>query len=116
MQLTPQSVTNRLRQLDQELGGVVAALESAENDAILKRGAFDLAHSKAFLSAQGSMDLRKHQALVDTHELRMAADVADAVVRHLRRRIDQIKTSIECGRSMNSALKAEIGLVGAVQP
>ena len=43
---------------------------------------------------------------------RLAADVAEAVVRHLRRRIDAVKTRIDVGRSYGAAVRAEISLAG----
>lgn len=111
-QLTPNQVAANLAALARELDVTVRQLETADNDAVEKRAAYDLAYSRAFLLAEGSMDIRKHQSVVDTADQRMAADVADALVRHLRRRIDALKVRVECGRSMNSALKTEMNLAG----
>lgn len=102
----------QLAALARDLDQTVKALEQADRDATGKRAAFDLAFSRAFLSADGSVDARKHQAVIQAHRLREDADVADAVVRHLRRRIDALKTRIDVGRSFASALKAELSLAG----
>lgn len=109
---TPTDVALHLASLARDLDTTVRQLEVADRDATEKRGAHDLAFSRAFLAAEGSVDRRKHVAGVETHDARMAADVADALVRHLRRRIDAIKTRIDVGRSYNSALKAEMNLAG----
>lgn len=111
-QMTPNSVALHLASLARDLDITIAQLESADREAAEKRGAFDLAYSRSFLAAQGSMDIRKHEAVVETHDKRMSAEVADALVRHLRRRADAIKVQVECGRSMNSALKTEMNLAG----
>lgn len=111
-QLTPNQVAKNLAELARELDRTIRAMEHAERDAVEKRGAFDLAYSRAFLAAEGSMDLRKHQAVLTTHDKRMAADVADALVRHLRRQVDAVKVRVEVGRSVNSAIKTEMNLAG----
>lgn len=109
---TPTEVALQLARLARDLDDTVRALESADRDATEKRAAYDLAFSRAFLSAEGSVDYRKHWAQQHTHEQRLAADVADALVRHLRRRIDAIKTRIDVGRSYGAAVRAEISLAG----
>lgn len=111
-QLTPNQVALNLAELARELARTVAAIEHAEKEAVEKRGAYDLAFSRAFLAADGSMDLRKHKAVVECHNQRMAADVADAVVRHLRRKIDEVKFRLDAGRSVGAAIRAEIQLAG----
>lgn len=111
-QLTPNQIAANLAELARELSRVVSAIEHAERDAAMKRTAFDLAFSQAFLVAEGSMDLRKHQAVVATHRQRVDAEVADTVVRHLRRKIDEIKVRIDTGRSVGAAVRAEIQLAG----
>lgn len=109
---TPTEVALHLAGLARDLDTTVRQLEDADKDATEKRGAADLAYSRAFLAAEGSMDLRKHRALVETHDQRMAADVADAVVRHLRRRVDALRIRIDVGRSYGAAVRAEINLAG----
>lgn len=111
-QLTPNDVAAQLAGLARELDRTIRQMEAAERDLVEKRGAADLAFSQAFLAAEGSVDARKHQAVVATHQQRMNADVADALVRHLRRRIDVTKTRIDVGRSVGAALRAEISLAG----
>jgi hypothetical protein len=111
-QLTPNDVAMELAGLARRLDSVVNQMQVAEQDATAKRAAFDLAFSKAFLSADGSMDLRKHQAVVATNGQRAEADVAEAAVRHLRRVVDAIKVRIDVGRSVGAAIRAEISLAG----
>ncbi len=107
---TPTDVALHLASLARDLDTTVKQLESADRDLVEKRGAHDLAFSRAFLAAEGSVDRRKHVAAVQTHDARMAADVADALVRHLRRRVDAIKTRIDVGRSYSAAIRAELSL------
>jgi len=48
----------------------------------------------------------------DADKRRAAADVAEALVRHLRRRIDGIKVRVEVGRSVGAAVRTELNLAG----
>ena len=109
---TPTEVALNLAKLARELDQTVRALESADRDATEKRAAFDLAFSRAFIGETGAIDQRKHLAIIETHQQRLAADVADAVVRHLRRQIDATKVRIDVGRSYGAAVRAEIALAG----
>lgn len=111
-QLTPNDVALQLARVARELDQAVTALEGAERDAVEKRAAADLAFSRTFMAAGGAMELRKHYATEQTHQQRLDADVAEAVVRHLRRRIDALKVRIDVGRSLGAAIRAEIALGG----
>lgn len=103
----------KLAGMANDLYATVKALESADLEAVQKRGTFDLAFSRAFIAEQGSVETRKHLAVIATERQRNEAEVADAVVRHLRRKLDAIKTNIDVGRSYGAALRAEISLGGS---
>jgi hypothetical protein len=107
---TPNEVALQLSRLARDLDDAVRQLQVADLDATEKRAAADLAFSRSFMAASGSVDYRKHYATEETHDQRLAADVADAVVRHLRRRIDATKVRIEVGRSYGAAIRAELNL------
>lgn len=106
-------VARGLAKLARELDDTVNALRVADEDATRKRVAFDLAFSKAFVGAEGSMDQRKHLAVIGTHLLRDEAEVADSLVRHLRRRLDALRVRIDVGRSYGAAIRAELVLAGS---
>jgi chromatin segregation and condensation protein Rec8/ScpA/Scc1 (kleisin family) len=111
-QLTPNQIAQNLADLARELARIVSAIEHADRDAVQKRNAYDLAFSQAFLAASGSVDARKHEAVVETHRQRLDADLAEALVRHLRRQIDAVKVRIDTGRSVGAAVRAEMQLAG----
>lgn len=111
--LTSSDVAQQLGLLGRELDLTVEQIREADFDATKKRGAFDLAYSRAFVGADGSMEIRKHLAVIATFQLREAADVADALVRHLRRRIDAVGKRIEVGRSIGTTVRAESSLAGS---
>lgn len=110
--LTANDVALQLTDLGRQLNALVTSMDIAEREAINRREDFTLAHSRAFLSAEGAMDVRKHQAIVETHAERLAAETADALVRGLRRQIDSVKVRIDIGRSVSVSIRSEISLAG----
>jgi hypothetical protein len=111
-QMTPNDVVVHLTRLAEELRKLVTDIDTAEIEAVNAREDFTLALSKAFLSAEGAMDMRKHRSVVATHVERIAAELADARVRGLRRWINCMNARIDIGRSMGTTLRSEISLTG----
>ena len=113
---TATEVAQQLARLARELDQTVQALEMADRDATEKRAVYDLAFSRSFVGELGAVDQRKHLATIACERQRMDADVADALVRHLRRKIDAVKVRIDVGRSLGAAVRAEISLGGGDGP
>ena len=109
---TAGDVVRNLSALTEELRVKVSAFRSAEKDAAEKRHAADMAESRAFLRAEGSMELRKHQARVDADQAENAALVAEALVRVLRAEIRAIELRVDVGRTYSAALRAELSTLG----
>jgi hypothetical protein len=110
--MTPNDVALALAELGRNLEACVRALDQADREAVNARENYTLAASRAFLKAEGAMDLRKHQSIVETHAERLAAELAEQMVRGLRRQVESIKVRIDIGRSYGSALKAELTALG----
>jgi hypothetical protein len=109
---TPNEVVLQLAQLARDLDANVQALESAELEAVTRRHAADLAMSRAFVAALGSVEQRKNDAFIQCERLLLDASTAEAVVRHLKRRSDAIRVRIDVGRTVGSTLRAEMALAG----
>ena len=110
--MTPNDVALALAKLGRDLEACVRSLDQADREAVNRREDYTLALSRAFLKADGAMDLRKHQSIVDTHAERLAAELAEQMVRGLRRQVDSIKVRIDIGRSVGTALRAELTALG----
>ena len=106
--LTPQDVVRQLTSLARDLDAAVRVLKDADRDAVLKRHAADIAESRAYVRADGSVELRKHVARLACEKEEEEALVAEALVRHLRKQIDAIQTRIDVGRSYGAAVRAEL--------
>ena len=110
---TLQGVAERLSQLSRDLDRQTGEAEKLDRRAVDARHAYELAYSRAFLGSTGSVDARKHHAVIVTEAEKLDAEIADQVLRACRARIGTIKVQIETGRSLSSALKAEISLAGS---
>jgi hypothetical protein len=110
--LTAGEVVVQLTELSRQLDLTVTMLKDADLDATVKRHEADLAESHAYVSAEGSVDLRKHLARIACERQESQAVVAEAVVRYLRQRINSISIRIDVGRSYGAAVRAELQSVG----
>jgi translation elongation factor EF-Ts len=109
---TPNEVVHNLAELTRELRDKTSAYRTAEHDAALKRHAADMAESRAFLTADGAMDLRKHQARTAADRQEGEALVAEALVRILKAEIRSIETRIDVGRTYGATVRAELATLG----
>jgi uncharacterized protein YutE (UPF0331/DUF86 family) len=109
---TANQVVANLSALTEELRRTVSSFRIAERDAAEKRHAADMVESRAFLSADGAMDLRKHIARVAADRAENDALVAEALVRVLRAEIRSIETRIEVGRTYGATVRAELKTIG----
>lgn len=111
--LTSAGIAKQLARLARQLDELVSEVDDAERHAVNAREEYTRSHSRAFLQAEGAMDLRKHTALLDTSDERLAAELAETHVKGLKRRVESIRLRIEIGRSLGAALRAEAGLAGS---
>lgn len=106
-------VTEKLGKLSLELWRCVEQLEVADEEAVRKRAAADLAYDKALLESEGAVEIRKCKARIAAFDLKFQADLADAVVRNLARRMKSLDKRVDVGRSSSSWHKAELKLIDA---
>lgn len=111
--LTSAGIARQLANLSRQLDELVAEVDTAERESVNTREDYTCAHSQAFMAAEGAMELRKHTALLETSERRLAADLSETHVKGLKRRIEAVKLRIEIGRSLGAALRAEASLAGS---
>lgn len=109
-ELTPNGVVSGLLELSRELAELSKGLDKIEADAVNAREDFTLAHAEAYLRAEGPVETRKAIAITETHDERLAADLAEAIVRGRKRQLDSLKVRIDVGRSAAAALRAEMSL------
>jgi len=109
---TPLEVVQHLGELTVQLRDQVRAYGQAERDAVEKRHAASVAESRAFLAADGAMEMRKHTARLAAERQEGDALVAEALVKILKSRIRVIETEIECSRTAGATFRAELRTLG----
>lgn len=109
MDLSPIAVIHRLADLSKQLDATQRELDDADSAAVISRHAYEIAYARSVLSAEGgNAEQRKASATIATEAERFAAECADQVVRSLRSRLTVLRVQVEVGRSLNSALRAEV--------
>ena len=107
---TPQQIDDQLGKLSAQLETVCDDLDREELAAVVAREDYTMAFAKSFLSSTGAMDVRKQTALDDTHDERLAAETAEAIVRGLVRRLKTIQSRIDTGRTRSANSRSEHNL------
>ena len=108
--ITPNSAVLELTRLSRQLDEAGFKIRPAERESVNARHHFTVEFQKAFLAAEGSVQARQAQATIDTAELRVAAELAEAEVRILKSDIRILETRIEVGRSVVGVLRAEASI------
>lgn len=111
--VTLTDIAARLADLSRQLDKATGDADALDRKAVTSRHAYEVAFSRAFLSAEGSMDVRKHKAVLETEERKLDAEIDDQVLRACRARIATIKVQIDTGRSLSAAVRAEVSLAGS---
>ena len=111
---SPLEVSRYIGHVLRQKRSLIDLMHSAGLEARAKRAEAVRAESRAFLRAEGAMDLRKHKARVDAEVCRLqdAADIAEEVLKHLRMRIEQCSDEIEGSRTVAATLRAEFSVLG----
>jgi hypothetical protein len=99
-----------LADLSRQLDALRVALRDADDKAVRSRHRYEVAYAKAFLSAEASnAESRKQIAVLATEIAKLDAELADAVVRDLKRGIDVLRERIHVGQSYGAAVRSEWG-------
>ena len=109
--ITPTTAVLELAKLSRELDAAGFKIRDAEISAVNKRHTYTVEYQKAFLKAEGSIQARQAQATIDTGDLRIAAELAEAELRILKSDIRVIEGRMDAGRSVVGVLRAEAQVV-----
>lgn len=111
---TLNEINAELIRLADELESYTDKLIEVDTNATKLRAKADYADTEAFLGADGEpMEMRKHLAKKAARDADWGARVAEAEVRHARKKIEDIKERIDSVRSIGANLKAEASIYGS---
>ncbi len=67
-----------------------------------------MAYARAFLKAEASnAETRKQIAVLETADVKLDAEIADAQVRALKTRLAVLRDQVDIGRSLGAAVRSE---------
>ena len=104
---TTNDVILQLAQLGRDLDNKQREIRDLDEAAVRARARYEVTFARKFLAAEGSVDVRKYTATLETAELKLDAEIADQVLRAAREAIRVLRDRLEIGRSLNSAIKSE---------
>jgi hypothetical protein len=110
--ITPNSAVLELAKLSRQLDEAGYRLREAERKAVNAKHIYTVEKAKAFLASAGSnAQAREAQAIIDTAEQRITAELAEAELRILRSDIRILENRIDVGRSVVGVLRAEAQVI-----
>jgi len=96
----------RLAELSRLLDAATVEVADLDEASVRAKQAHEVAHARAYLTAEGSIEARKATAVLQAADLALAAELAAAKHRACRERIRTLGVQIDVGRSLNSAVRS----------
>lgn len=114
---TPNAVAHRLLALGRLLEGARAELEELDENWVKAKQKYETAFARAFLTSQLSSDLkRKYDAVHQTADLCLDAEIKKQLLRACKERIDTLRDQMEIARSVGAASRVEVAATNWTQP
>lgn len=107
MELTPASIVTTLSNIGRELDTQSDEVAQLDEDHVRLKAAFKSAYARAFLNTQGSNDVRRYTAELETAELFLEAELAEQVLRAARESLKVLRDRLEIGRSLGAVMRLE---------
>ncbi len=101
----PASIEEAIQDTTRRIEEGVALVDAAYREFQKADLAFDVAEAKAVLSAQGAVDARKKQTVLDTVEDRVARDAAEAAYKLMDRNMKALEKKLDAYRSIGASVR-----------
>lgn len=106
-ELTPAAVIQTLSDIARQIDAKADEIAELDREATVTRQEYKKAYARAFLTADGAMDIRRYKAEEATADLSLQAELAEQVLRAGRDRLRVLRDRLEVGRSVGSIVKLE---------
>ena len=107
--LTPADIIDTLSRIGRDIDEATAHIAKLDEAAVKARAAYKTGYARAFLTCEGSMDVRRYTAELEMSDLAFTAELADqqhrAAVSHIR----SLRDRLEIGRSLGPMIRLEWG-------
>lgn len=107
--LTPEQVINTLSVIGKDIDEATSEISRLDEAAVRARVAYKVAYAEAFLSTEGSMDIRKYTADLKTADVFLTHELADQEHRASLGQIRALRDRLEVGRSISVLVRLEWG-------
>lgn len=105
------TVLDHLQSISRDLDTAIEDLKTLELAAATAESAYRVAKAKAFMSAEGPVQAREHQAVIATQTELIERDSSAALARVQLQRIKSLHARIDVGRTVASAERLLAGVV-----
>jgi hypothetical protein len=105
--LTPATITNTLMVIARSIEDTTTEISRLDNVATLARATYKREYARAFLSAEGSNDVKRYTAELATADLNLETELAEQVLRGARDSIRMLRDRLEVGRSLSAIMRME---------
>lgn len=107
--LTPAQIIDTLTRIAKDIDDATDEIARLDEAAVRARAAYKTAYAREFLTSEGSMDVRKYTAELETSELQFQAELADQQHRAAVSAIRALRDRLEVGRSLGPLVRLEWG-------
>jgi hypothetical protein len=107
--LTPAQIIETLSRIAKDIDEATDEIARLDELAVKSRIKYKTAYARAFLSCEGSMDVRRYSAELETSELAFEAEIADQQHRASVSAIRALRDRLEVGRSLGPLVRLEWG-------
>lgn len=107
--LTPAEIIRTLSKISKEIDELTDELARLDEVAVRARQDYKVAYARAFLTCEGSMDIRRYSAETDTADLQLASEIADQQHRAAVSQLRALRDRLEVGRSLGALIRLEWG-------
>jgi hypothetical protein len=108
-------VVKRLSELSRMLDAATDEIAVSDDKAVKAKGSYEVAYARSFLQSNGSMDVRRQEAILACADLRLAMEIAEAEVRAIKERINTLRSQISIGQSLSAAIRQQFSAEGVGQ-
>ena len=109
MSLTPEALISTLSQISKDIDETTKELVALDRNAVEARAAYRVAFARVFLNTEGSIELRKRLAEIETQSDYLRAEIAEQELRAAGHSIRALRDRLDVGRSLNALARMEWG-------
>jgi hypothetical protein len=107
--LTPADIIQTLSRIAKDIDECTDDIARLDEEMVKARAKYKTEYARAFLAAEGSMDIRKYTADLETSELYFGAEIAEQKHRAAVGALRALRDRLEVGRSLGPLVRLEWG-------